>query len=214
MPFLPSAACRFFDLPPVNLQNLPLHLTKNSFASAPTHLCGIALTDFILPIGRRLLLRRESFCVPLQMLSLPATHGRGGSVSRRDQNQAYRRATVLTGGTKLEEMYAPNACRSSGGSAREGLLLEKPPPSHTPHVSHFPPLFGRERREGKDSHSRQWRLSMAAFLNRNKRPAAAPIEVAGLLAQKRPPPEFLTPRRSPSLRPLQLAGGAAIRLAP
>ena len=25
-----SAACRFFDLPPVNLQNLPLHLTKNS----------------------------------------------------------------------------------------------------------------------------------------------------------------------------------------
>ena len=43
MPFLPSAACRFFDLPPVNLQNLPLNLTKNSFASAPTHLCGIAL---------------------------------------------------------------------------------------------------------------------------------------------------------------------------
>ena len=45
MPFPPSAACRFFDLPPVNLQNLPLHLTKNSFASAPTHLCGIALSD-------------------------------------------------------------------------------------------------------------------------------------------------------------------------
>ena len=43
MPFPPSAACRFFDLPPVNLQNLPLHLTKNSFASAPTHLCGVAL---------------------------------------------------------------------------------------------------------------------------------------------------------------------------
>ena len=33
----------FRSLPPVNLQNLPLHLTKNSFASAPTHLCGIAL---------------------------------------------------------------------------------------------------------------------------------------------------------------------------
>ena len=31
-------------------------------------------------------------------------------------------------------------------------------------------LFGREREEGKDSHSRQWRLSMAVFLNRNKRP--------------------------------------------
>ena len=26
----------------------------------------------------------------------------------------------------------PNASRSSGGSAREGLLSEKPPPSHTP----------------------------------------------------------------------------------
>ena len=48
----------------------------------------------------------------------------------------------LTGGTNSEEAYTPNASRSSGGSAREG----------------------------KDSHSRQWRLSMAVFLNRNKRP--------------------------------------------
>ena len=53
MPFPPSAACRFFDLPPVNLQNLPLHLTKNSFASAPTHLCGIAY------IFHHLLLRKN-----------------------------------------------------------------------------------------------------------------------------------------------------------
>ena len=43
MPFSPSAACRFLDLPPVNLRNLQLHLTKNSFATAPTHLCGVAL---------------------------------------------------------------------------------------------------------------------------------------------------------------------------
>ncbi len=48
-------------------------------------------------------------------------------------------------------------------------------------------LFGREREEGKDSHSRQWRLSMAVFLNRNKRPLAAPIEVAELLSEKPPP---------------------------
>ena len=47
MPFPPSAACRFFDLPPVNLQNLQLHLTKNAFASAPTHWCGIALTQIM-----------------------------------------------------------------------------------------------------------------------------------------------------------------------
>ena len=54
------------------------------------------------------------------------------------------------------------------------------------------PLFGREGsgEEGKDSHSRQWRLSMAVFLNRNKRPKAAPIEVAELLSEKPPlPPE-------------------------
>ena len=50
MPFPPSAACRFFDLPPVNLQNLPLHLTKNSFASAPTHLCGIAYRKTFVPL--------------------------------------------------------------------------------------------------------------------------------------------------------------------
>ena len=50
-------------------------------------------------------------------------------------------------------------------------------------------LFGREREEGKDSHSRQWRLSMAVFLNRNKRPQAAPIEVAELLSEKPPLPQ-------------------------
>ncbi len=129
MPFPPSAACRFFDLPPVNLQNLPFHLTKNSFASAPTHLCGIALTDFILPIGRRLPLRRESFHMLLQIQSFPASHGRGGSVSRRDQNQAYRRATVLTGGTKQEETYRPKRQplfgreREGGASLREAASL-------------------------------------------------------------------------------------------
>ncbi len=129
MPFPPSAACRFFDLPPVNLQNLPLHLTKNSFASAPTHLCGIALTDFILPIGRRLLLRRESFHMLLQIQSLPASHGRGGSVSRRDLKQAYRRRAHLTGGTKQEETYRPKRQllfgreREGGASLREADSL-------------------------------------------------------------------------------------------
>ena len=49
--------------------------------------------------------------------------------------------------------------------------------------------------EGKDSHSRQWRLSMAVFLNRNKRPLAAPIEVAELLSEKPPPPQNLPPHQ-------------------
>ena len=45
MPFLPSASCRNLDLPPVNLRFLQSHLTKNAFAIAPTHLCGIALRE-------------------------------------------------------------------------------------------------------------------------------------------------------------------------
>ena len=43
MSFPPSAACKFLDLPPVNLRNLHLHLTKNPFASRPPHLCGVTL---------------------------------------------------------------------------------------------------------------------------------------------------------------------------
>ena len=38
--------------------------------------------------------------------------------------------TPLSGGTMPAEAHNPNASRSSGGSAREGLLSEKPPPSH------------------------------------------------------------------------------------
>ncbi len=45
MPFLPFASCRNLDLPPVNLRFLQSHLTKNAFAIAPTHLCGIALRN-------------------------------------------------------------------------------------------------------------------------------------------------------------------------
>ena len=41
--FPPSAACKFLDLPPVNLRNLHLHLMKNPFAGQPPHLCGVAL---------------------------------------------------------------------------------------------------------------------------------------------------------------------------
>ena len=46
MSFPPSAACKFLDLPPVNLRNLHLHLTKNPFASRPPHLCGVTLILF------------------------------------------------------------------------------------------------------------------------------------------------------------------------
>ena len=86
-------------------------------------------------------------------------HVRGGSVSRRGLNQVYRRPPPPLRRNPL--------CRSTQPKRQ--------------------PLFGREREEGKDSHSRQWRLSMAVFLNRNKRPLAAPIEVAELLSEKPPP---------------------------
>ena len=56
MSFPPSAACKFLDLPPVNLRNLHLHLTKNPFASRPPHLCGVTL---------RKQLGREALCKQL-----------------------------------------------------------------------------------------------------------------------------------------------------
>ena len=52
MSFPPSAACKFLDLPPVNLRNLHLHLTKNPFAGRPPHLCGVALTKSPLCLRR------------------------------------------------------------------------------------------------------------------------------------------------------------------
>ena len=54
MSFPPSAACKFLDLPPVNLRNLHLHLTKNPFASRPPHLCGVTLILFALSSISRL----------------------------------------------------------------------------------------------------------------------------------------------------------------
>ena len=85
-----------------------------------------------------------------KLYGAPALAGRGGSVSRRDHNPATGNRAQLSGGAIFAETYTSNASCSSGGSAREG----------------------------KGSHSRRWRLSMAVFLNRNKRPSAAPIEVA------------------------------------
>ena len=190
MPFPPSAACRFFDLPPVNLQNLPLQLTKNSFASAPTHLCGIAYIFHHLLLRKNpRLLRKEaegggiaaiSYCfVPFrhdqrtepvwrlcdrpletfasltfELVAYPLSAGRGGSVSRRDHNQATgNRAQLawahkLEGKDKLIPSYSsgegvwgrgaslreaasppepfPNVL-SSGGSAREGASLQRSP---------------------------------------------------------------------------------------
>ena len=177
MPFPPSAACRFFDLPPVNLQNLPLHLTKNSFASAPTHLCGIAyIFHHPLPGMVSLLLRKmerkpdwlsdfpvQIYCnrrrgvaakPPQVTVSRPSDTrrwlsdrprhpfgplifklgrdptlvGRGGSVSRRDHNQAYRRRihSQAEPSKRKGATQTPAALRERG-SGGEALLSEKRP---------------------------------------------------------------------------------------
>ena len=85
---------------------------------------------------------RKALWSPPQRRNPPRCIGRGGSVSRRDLNPAARPRAQLAWARKSEARVKPIPSRSSGGSAREG----------------------------KDSHSRQWRLSMAVFLNRNKRP--------------------------------------------
>ena len=95
-------------------------------------------------------------CFIILFLRSSRCKGRGGSVSRRDHNQLAGKRAQLAGAHKY---------------VGRDKLIPKPP-------------SGREREGGKDSYSRQWRLSMAVFLNRNKRPSAAPIEVAEAFLRK------------------------------
>ena len=137
-------------------------LVKSMVSRGGFRLCGGGQRAFRSPFGN---LRAPAY----KLAPFPTLVGRGGSVSRRDHNQAAGNPAHLTGGTNYAEATPPNASRSSGERGLGG--------------------------EGKDSHSRQWRLSMAVFLNRNKRPQAAPIEVAELLSEKPPlPPASLYPR--------------------
>ena len=106
--------------------------------------------------GETLLLEKRP---PPEFVHSPQRIGRGGSVSRRDRNQvagncahlawarnskgkdkpipSYSSGEGVWGrGASLREAASPPESLlahsySSGGSAREGLLLEKPPPSHT-----------------------------------------------------------------------------------
>ena len=75
--------------------------------------------------------KRRLIAVFLHVLVSHSPQGRGGSVSRRDHDQLAGNRTQPSGGTISAEAATSNASRSSGGSAREGLLSEKPPPSHT-----------------------------------------------------------------------------------
>ena len=111
--------CGSFSLiPPERMCVSPIYLAV--VTAADSSLCGGSLLA-ALPIKP-----------PLKGVRSPTPHGRGGSVSRRDHNQATGPRTNLSGGTNEAEAAKPNASRSSGGSAREELLSEKLPPSHTP----------------------------------------------------------------------------------
>ena len=82
----------------------------------------------------------------------PAPQGRGGSVSRRDHNQVYRKIPPLSGGTNSDESYPAKRQPLFGreGSGGEGLLSEKPPlPPESPVILFR--LFGREREGGSFS---------------------------------------------------------------
>ena len=61
MSFPPSASCKFLDLPPVNLRNLHLHLTKNPFASRPPHLRGVTLKTGVQKHGKDEVVLNKSY---------------------------------------------------------------------------------------------------------------------------------------------------------
>ena len=97
-----------------------------------------------------------------KLLSGQTLIGRGGSVSRRDHNQAYWRAPHLSGGTNSEEATSSNASRSSGerGLGGEGLLSEKPPlpPEFLTRLFYNIPSFDHRRRcAGSERASRLFR---------------------------------------------------------
>ena len=85
-----------------------------------------------------------------ELVSFPTLAGRGGSVSRRDHDQAYRRPPPLTGGTNHAEKYPPNASRSSGEGVwgRGASLREAASPQNLPPP---PSLRGGSAREGSFS---------------------------------------------------------------
>ena len=67
MSFPPSAVCKFLNVPPINLRNLHLHLTKNPYVSRPPHLCGVTLELYCIIFP-------EQNCMPVrsnQIISRP-----------------------------------------------------------------------------------------------------------------------------------------------
>ena len=120
-------------------------------------------------------------------------HGHGGSVSRRDHDQAYRRPPALAWVRKSEETHKPILSHSSGEGPGEALLLEKRPP---PEFSHS--LAGRggsvSRRDHTPKTGKRAQLTWARKSEETHKPILSHSSGEGpgeaLLLEKRPPPEF------------------------
>ena len=151
MPFPPSAACRFFDLPPVNLQNLPLHLTKNSFASAPTHLCGIAYRKTFVPLRWQVAAALSAaVTITPKQENAPNSHGHTSWKEKTSLFPAALREGARGRGFSQRSRLPriPRVPLSSGGGPGEGLLFrEAASPGITPQTSLTLQRLGRRRRE-------------------------------------------------------------------
>ena len=91
MSFPPSASCKFLDLPPVNLRNLHLHLTKNPFASRPPHLCGVTLILF----GKVSDFPAKQSCPLLLLVSIPPNWANDAKTRKKvDKKQKNTRKTL------------------------------------------------------------------------------------------------------------------------
>ena len=123
----------------------------------------------------------------------PAPHGRGGSVSRRDHNQATGIRAQLTGARTSEGRTKPIPSYSSGGGPGEGLLLEKPPPPAFPQCRK-----GRGGSVSRRDHNQATgicaQLAWAHKYAGRAKPIPSHSSGGGpgeaLLLEKRPPPEF------------------------
>ena len=102
--------------------------------------CGRSQGDFASAEARRWLSDRPRHPfgpLLIDWYQVKRWHGRGGSVSRRDHNQAYRRRATFQAEPTEKNCRNPNASRSSGkgGLGGEALLSSTASPQKLPSTS-------------------------------------------------------------------------------
>ena len=83
--------------------------------------------------SKRLPPQRELSCAPRMTADTPPRTSAAALSAAVDSTKSIGDRASRSGGIPYAEALNSNASRSSGGSAREGLLSEKPPPSQPPH---------------------------------------------------------------------------------